>query len=73
MRILSEASFAALVDAKSDLLSEHERNARLTKAYRILERRHQELLLLIGLKGMTVEMKPAVPAQPARQVLRNVK
>ena len=73
MRFLSEASFAALQNAESDLLLERERNQRLTKAYRILERRHQELLLLIGLKGLAVEIKPAIPAQPARMILKNIK
>ncbi len=81
MRILSDASYRQLRASAEqanlerdrlgrDLSELRARHERICKGYRILERRHQELLLKLELRGMTVEIKPAVPAQPESVVVK---
>jgi hypothetical protein len=63
MRILSEKSYRRLI----------ERNRVLASRCQSVERSYQELVLLLGLKGFTVDLKPEVPAKPAALFLKTLR
>lgn len=71
MRILSESSYRRLAAAGTQLELLEEKHTRLAVRFRMLEKKHQELVLLVGLEGMTVEVKPPIPAQPERLALKS--
>lgn len=73
MKVLSEQSYQRLASYGTDLDLLKERHERLALEYRRLERKYQEMLLLLGMKGLRLEVKPAIPAQPERQTLRRIK
>lgn len=63
IKILSSSSYDGM----------RERLERQQKRIRALENSYQQLVLQCGLHGFEVIIKPEVPAQPARVVLKKVK
>jgi hypothetical protein len=63
MKLISDTTYERLI-RRADRADELEQKLERLRV------RHQQVILEAGLQGFTVEVKPEVPAQPARMVLR---
>lgn len=70
MKLLSNSSYSALVFQRDHA---QEQNKALRRRVRELEANYQTLVLRLGLRGLTVEFQPEVPAKPATLVLREAR
>jgi hypothetical protein len=74
MPFISNQSLDRLNDTietqKAEIVFLKERNHKLGNKYHELEKRHQEILLQLGIVGYQPEVKPAVPERVVLKKLR---